>query len=258
MIIYPKILDVDINADAALFIDDGILSIDTMQRKYNIAYLIEPIEIVGTKIQEYVLNNYTKFDLILTDQTPLLSLPNSELFILGLPWINNNDKSMKPINFGISTIVGRKKYAPGHKLRYELWNRQNEIVTTKFFYTSHLGGPDGKLILGQDKSPLFKTMFHIAIENSQSEYYITEKITDCFRSFVVPIYYGATKISNYFNTRGIITVNSIDEIIDACNNITISTYTDMLPYILENYEISSNYIDLNNRVKEIIKNKLNI
>lgn len=51
----------------------------------------------------------------------------------------------------------------------------------------------------EDKwSGLCDYRYSIAIENTSKQDYWTEKISDCFASFTVPIYYGATNISKYF------------------------------------------------------------
>ena len=40
--------------------------------------------------------------------------------------------------------------------------------------------------------------YSVAIENTSKPDYWTEKISDCFLSFTVPIYFGATNIGDYF------------------------------------------------------------
>lgn len=65
-------------------------------------------------------------------------------------------------------------------------------------------------IVGQYTQPV--DIFHdyrysIAIENEVQPYWFTEKITNCFASKTVPIYYGATGIGEFFNTDGIIFIS---------------------------------------------------
>ena len=40
--------------------------------------------------------------------------------------------------------------------------------------------------------------YHIAIENSSSDYYWTEKLADCYLAETFPIYYGCKNIEDYF------------------------------------------------------------
>ena len=46
--------------------------------------------------------------------------------------------------------------------------------------------------------------FSFAMENATYSNMFTEKITDCFMTGTIPIYYGISNIGDYFNTDGII------------------------------------------------------
>lgn len=65
--------------------------------------------------------------------------------------------------------------------------------------------------------------FHLAIENHCSKYHFTEKITDAFLGYSIPIYYGCKNIYDYFPEDSIILIdihdyqsslNKIQKIID--------------------------------------------
>ena len=47
-------------------------------------------------------------------------------------------------------------------------------------------------------------MFNIVIENGVYDSYCTEKLTDCFATGTIPIYWGSQKLSNIFDPDGII------------------------------------------------------
>ncbi len=49
--------------------------------------------------------------------------------------------------------------------------------------------------------------YSIAIENSRSEHYWTEKIADCFLSYTIPIYYGCTNLSSYFPEKSFVQID---------------------------------------------------
>jgi hypothetical protein len=51
--------------------------------------------------------------------------------------------------------------------------------------------------------------FQLAFENSEYDGYVSEKIIDAFKSDIIPIYWGGTKISNEFNPSSFIDVNSL-------------------------------------------------
>ena len=64
--------------------------------------------------------NYDKFDLILTWNDDLLNLPNARKFVFGCCWIDWDtfklDKK-KVCSFNTSD----KAWAPGHKIRHQIW-----------------------------------------------------------------------------------------------------------------------------------------
>ena len=80
--------------------------------------------------------------------------------------------------------------------------------------------------------------FSIAMENRQQDYYFSEKINDCFLSDTVPIYWGCPGIGKFFDKRGIITFNSLDELLGIIDSLDMDLYYEMLPYVRENKEKS--------------------
>jgi len=47
-------------------------------------------------------------------------------------------------------------------------------------------------------------MFSVVIENCEYDTYFTEKITDCFATGTLPIYFGTEQVKDYFDKDGII------------------------------------------------------
>ena len=196
-----------------------------------------------------------KFKYILTDIEKILdTCSNAVFFEYGLPWVMSNPHPDKV--FAISTVVGHKVMTEYHHMRHELWHMQDQILNPKMFYRSHFGGPElmsGNIILNDDKSPVFKSQFQIVIENMRSKYRFTEKITDCFVAEQVPIYFGATDIGQFFDIRGILVVNSLDEIVKTCNDLTPRTYESMLPYVRKNAELVGKYKNFSGRLTDKLK-----
>ncbi len=52
--------------------------------------------------------------------------------------------------------------------------------------------------------------YHIVIENSVSDYYWTEKISDCYLSNTYPLYHGCTNIHDYFPDNAFTRININD------------------------------------------------
>ena len=95
------------------------------------------------------------------------------------------------------------------------------------------------------------------MENTETPFYYSEKILDCFLSGTIPIYYGCPNIEKFFNTDGIIIFNTKEELINIINNITPQFYLDNLKAIQENYNIAKDiWVDndrfFNKYLKELI------
>ena len=77
--------------------------------------------------------------------------------------------------------------------------------------------------------------YSVVIENYISPYFFTEKITNCFLSMTVPIYLGATRIGDFFNTDGIIFISENDDIKKVLSQCTEKDYLSRIEAIKENY-----------------------
>jgi hypothetical protein len=162
----------------------------------------------------------------------------------------------------VSTLVGGKLMAPGHFLRQKIWFKEQSIknIKTKFYLSGNFGGIENhnnNPILGNDKSPLFDSQFHICIENTKLENWFTEKLIDCLQTKTIPIYWGCPNIGNWFNLDGFIIANDFNEIINACNSIDENTYAEKIKAVEENFEKSKIFVNiserLENKIKELIK-----
>ncbi len=257
--IFPEgsfIKDINFESDIQcnLFVDVIPDSIDS--NEINILFLCEP-DII-THLSKVLPIDNTMFDYILTHNQDILNkYVNAHLFIFNSVWASN--KSYDPKEFSISTLVGNKMLTKNQIMRQELWYRQNEISNNKFFASSF--GPPvhmyGNPSIGDNKDELFKSQFHISIENCSIDNYFTEKILDCFISKTVPIYCGCANIGKYFNENGIFKFNNINECIEVCKKIIADTYNEMLPAVEENYIKALEYINWNKRI-EVKLNELKI
>jgi hypothetical protein len=203
------------------------------------------------------------FTHILTFEEELLSLPNAVLFEFGSSWIDPS-YSFPEKSFGVSMICGFKHQTEGHRLRHKLWDLQQTLTIPRHFYVSSVNPPffswfkarqwkKTNPVLGSSKAVLFDTQFHLAIENCRSPYYFSEKLIDCFVTKTVPVYWGAQKISSYFNPKGIITIKDEKDAIRVLNTLTPSTYDGMVPYIEENFIKAQPFRDYPQRLHSIIE-----
>lgn len=214
----------------------------------NILVQIEPPSIKNITYQ--IKSNHSLWDAILTWNEDLLRLPNSHHFVFGSCWIDWTEfkpNKQKHCSF----ITSAKSYAPGHKLRLQVWEGlQDAEDLNGFTIIKHKSPPRIP-----DKNFLFETAkYHITIENEKLNNWITEKTIDCFASKTVPILWGAPNIGDYFNTDGIITFDTIEELKDILDNLDESFYDDRQDAIQENFERSKQYWDFHARVRTFIEN----
>lgn len=92
----------------------------------------------------------------------------------------------------ISWITSNKEYFPGHQNRMTFLDQVKESDLE-----IDLFGRGIKFI--EDKwDGLAPYKYALAIENSSSRDYWTEKLADCFLSYTLPFYYGCNNIDDYF------------------------------------------------------------
>lgn len=147
-----------------------------------------------------------------------------------LPWIE--DKKIFEKNKLVSLIASPKKTTLGHQIRHaiaEKWQGKLDLF----------GGVLNSPRFGYEKKPwgdksraLNDYMFSIVIENDKYSTYFTEKITDCFATGTIPVYWGTPDIGNYFNSDGIITLNSEFDI----ETLTPELYYSKLDAVKENFD----------------------
>ncbi len=247
--------ELDVDRDIELYVDQFP---ETPKKGAELRFILleEPLSWVHAEIK----NKPDYYDFVLTYNDEILRTnPKAQYFHVIQPWVNPEDGDNK--KFGVSTVVGWKTSSTleGYAKRHELWRRREEITRIpRFFYLSqaHLPSATNELRLTDSKAPMFDCMFHVAIENTRLKNYFSEKLIDCFVTKTIPIYYGAPYIALWFNSNGMFVVNSVDDIIDICNKLSLGDYWDRLDAIKDNYARAMKQTDrvweLRKRIKKII------
>jgi len=261
---FGELLDNKFTEPVEFFVDK--LPVDKKESVKRFVLLLEPPEIAAIlcgSINSDVITFQDRFDYVLThNQDVLDKLPGKAiLFPYGTMWIK--DYRFPEKEFSVSTLVGSKVMTYGHELRQKLWFKENRIknIPTKFFLSgnaSALENYNNNLILRENKDELFDSQFHVCIENAKRDNWFTEKLIDCLQTKTVPIYWGCPNIGNWFNTKGFIMVDNLEDIIDACNSLNDGSYKEKLEFIEENFEKSKNFININHRIKEEINHLLTL
>ena len=96
----------------------------------------------------------------------------------------------------VSVVTSNKAFTQGHQDRIDF------VEKLKAYYGDRLD-VFGRGYCGFDDkwSVLAPYKYHIAIENSESKYYWTEKLSDCYLAGCYPIYYGCTNVNDYFSEK---------------------------------------------------------
>ena len=204
--------------------------------------------------KDMVHQHYKNFDLILTYDPSLLSLPNSQEFVPVGTWVNNIvvDKTDQ-----ISYLMSSKIWTDEHRMRFQILREvegKNKLGNFDFFM--HRSPP-----MVPDKSEFFvNAKFHIVCENQVMPNMFSEKLLDCFKTYTVPIYYGCTNIEKYFNPQGIIKFNTVDEFQQVIASITPNTYQTMMPYLIDNHHRASPYWEKNiyQRIEDLIQEHITL
>lgn len=76
-------------------------------------------------------------------------------------------------------------------------------------FRNNIGTRVGGTHAGEELIRFYRNFkFVIAMENSQEEYYITEKLYNAMRAGIVPVYWGSPNVSKYFNPNRFLHVRS--------------------------------------------------
>lgn len=110
----------------------------------------------------------------------------------------------------ISVITSNKGHTKGHHDRILFVEKLKEHYGDKLDVFGR-----GFNTFGDKWDVLAPYKYHIAIENSQSDYYLTEKLTDCYLANTYPIYYGCTNAEKFIPKEAFlrIDINDIDNAI---------------------------------------------
>lgn len=225
------------------------------------------------EIYELVYENYKMFDLILTHDPKLLTLPNSEIRLCMWRYhltnnINESFGSIKiqdddvcivhPKTKNISCISSNKNFLPGHKKRLNFINSLLLNDTKNMFDMYGIGFHE----IGGKIEGLRDYRFSIAIENDCIINGASEKISDCFLTGTIPIYHGCPNIGDFFEKDGIIyfdTEEELHDIIVDLNKNGEQIYNQKIQSVMKNYELVWNYsLNPDQHFKKYLKKLISI
>jgi hypothetical protein len=230
--LYMKWVKGNHTAPISIHVDHSIMLIPNETTK-NYGSLSESKDVHGslylwcTENIKFLEKNYIK---VFTHDVSLL--PLSKVFVLqvsGKSFIAESDGKIYPKSKLVSMIASNKKMCPAHLYR-------QEIIRKFSHQCDHFGR--GFREITNKIDGLKDYCFSITMENGTYPNMVSEKITDCFMTGTIPIFYGIDNIGEFFNTDGIITLDDNFKIED----LSFELYESKLEAIKENFEISMNML----------------
>jgi FkbM family methyltransferase len=211
------------------FLDRSLPLVDTVEAERKIAILGEP-PAIRPECYDYAIKNHRKFNYILTCSEAFIKAAPERCLRFPLAgcasWLPVSDRQLYPKSKLVSTIVSWKKQQTyGQRLRH--------IASAICVGRVDTFDGDGRL---PSKLPTLQDyMFSVVIENCQHDDYYTEKLLDAFATGTVPIYWGSRGVSKYFDARGIIYFDRVEQLSEIIDVLTPELYESMRPAVVANY-----------------------
>lgn len=208
-----------------------------------IAWLAESPALVDSfNIRSFIINNMdaitTSYEILLSSDRSLCELHPQFLYHpagSNLPWIDEFDYQIYPKTILCSMFASGKTMFEGHHYRHEIACKFKDQLD--LYGGSNRSPRIGGLGAHPDKRKgLIPYYFSITMENSQTPFYYSEKISDCFATGTVPVYWGADEITTIFDAEGIIPLTEDFDI----SSLSESLYHELLPAIGNNFDIVRN------------------
>ena len=212
--------------------------------------IVEPdaIHNLYINISKYL---HWRFYKILTKNKYLLEeIHNTSFFYFGSTFIQNLDKIDLQKKSMASLIASNQNKLTGHKLRHEVVQH----IKNNNFNVSVIGR--GYRPFENKEDGLKSYRYSIVIENTSELDYFTEKVIDACLLETIPIYWGAPNISKYFDTRGFIVCENIDQILQAIRTISIDDYNSKVEWIMKNKVKAAYHANCFKRAAQVIKSSL--
>ncbi|MBD5523046.1 MAG: hypothetical protein HDR04_01225 [Lachnospiraceae bacterium] len=147
----------------------------------------------------------------------------------------------------LSILSSDKTMCELHRFRLELARtcKKEQLADT-------YGRFDGGDYVQSVDETLDRYRFSLIIENDVSDYYFSERLTSCLAAQTIPVYLGARKIGDFFNTDGMILLKKpdIEEAKRRIRECTKETYEAKLPAVLDNYERVQEYVNMQDYLYE--------
>ena len=160
--------------------------------------------------------------------------------------LNNLEKSID-----LSVICSNKSHTENHSLRLEFVKTLKNHFGDKLYWYGN-----GINTIEKKSDIIFKSRYHLAIENDSKHNLVSEKLYDSFLGLSFPIYYGARNINKLFDKDSLISIDindvnsSIKSIESAMQN---NLYIKNFDYILKSKNRVLNEFNIFNRLNRLVE-----
>jgi hypothetical protein len=212
------------NGAVDVHIDNGLLYHPDPQtpKHKRFGWICESKDIIP-QVYNFLIHNYkvlfnNYYNKIFTCDKQLLGLNDNFKYVpngSNYPWIKKNEWSdYKNEKTKICSMFASPKLATqGHIYRHEI-----ALIAINNGFDVYGGAHGSKRTVVDPRNPwntklegMKNYMFNIVIENALYDDYYTEKLTDCFATGTIPIYYGTMNIPSIFDKNGIIRLEKGNE-----------------------------------------------
>lgn len=245
-------------------IDQGILFQPLSPKEKSYGWFCESKEIFP-ELYSVILNNYKTlfnyYNKVFTCDKQLVDLdPRFSYCVSGsnFPWVSKDLWGTYNKKKLCSMFCSPKLITNGHKYRHKL----AEIALGK--RVDVFGGAHGTIRTVTDRFNPWKTkidglkdyMFSIVVENSIYDNYWTEKLTDCFVTGTIPIYWGTKNIPEVFDKNGIIWIQEGQEH-QILNSLSEDLYLSKKQAVQNNFDAMQTMNLADDELFEVILNETN-
>ena len=151
----------------------------------------------------------------------------------------------------ISAVASKEMFLPLHRTRTRLID---DLESQNNYHIDVFG--KGRTYIESKNDGLDGYMYSVAIENTSSKHYWTEKIGDCIRSLTVPIYFGCEEIERYFPASSLIKMKQSDfedglkGVLDSLSEID---YRRRIPALLEARRLLETRYNFGYQIGELLR-----
>ena len=226
-----------------LFTERHLHRVKEVQSDIKVAWLLESPAIHPWSL-DVVVSYEDDYDLILTTVPELLSRGSKyKRFSTGSCRIKKVNRNPFPIKDRLCSIIASNKtQTEGHQLRHKI------IQDCQGF---DVWGSGYKRFENKEDA-LENYKFSVCVMNTKTDNFFTEVITDCFFVGTVPIFWGCPNIGEFFDEKGILSFNTVEELQHILDNLNDDLYETLRPHIKNNFDMVQDYISTDDNVAKVL------